>query len=186
VRRPTIAVATLIATVFLAGSSPAAPQSAGDSWTTFGNGPARTGAATASFDARSLEPSFFLPVAGRITAQVLAAPAAGGGTTLFATTSDGRVYALTGRGYVLWTRDFGQLATDCPQLDGYGITGTGAIDTATRTLYVADAFGRLHALDLDAPPWPGGEVVCAPREERPVLLDRCYELSAARPVEDDR
>jgi hypothetical protein len=68
---------------------------------------------------------------------------------LFATTSDGRVYAMTGRGYVLWTRDFGQLASDCPQLDGYGITGTGAIDTATRTLYVADAFGRLHALDLD-------------------------------------
>jgi hypothetical protein len=148
-----IAVAALASAVFLAGSAPAARQSAGDSWTTFGNGPDRTGAATAPFDLRGLEPSFFLPVAGRITAQVLAASAPGGGATLFATTSDGRVYALTENGYVLWTRDFGQLASDCPQLDGYGITGTGAIDTATRTLYVADAFGRLHALDLDT----GGE-----------------------------
>jgi putative pyrroloquinoline-quinone binding quinoprotein len=151
VRRRTIAAATALAAVLLAGSAPAAHESAGssDTWTTFGNGPSRTGAATAPVDARSLKPSFFLPVAGRITAQVLAAPAPGGGATLFATTSDGRVYAVTQRGYVLWTRDFGQLATSCPQLDGYGITGTGAIDVATRTLYVADAFGRLHALDLD-------------------------------------
>jgi outer membrane protein assembly factor BamB len=150
VRHGIIAGAALAAAVLLAGSAPAARQGAADdSWLTFGNGPGRSGAATAAFDTRSLKPSFFLPVAGRITAQVLAAPTRGGGATLYATTSDGRVYAVTQRGYVLWTRDFGQLATGCPQLDGYGITGTGAIDTATRTLYVADAFGRLHALDLD-------------------------------------
>jgi PQQ-like domain len=150
VRRPTIAAAMLLAGVFLACSAPAARNGTpDDSWTTFGNGSARIGAATASFDPRNLKPSFFLPVAGRITAQVLAAPAPGGGTTLFATTSDGRVYAVTQHGYVLWTRDFGQLASACPQLDGYGITGTGAIEVATRTLYIADAFGRLHALDVD-------------------------------------
>ena len=153
-RRTTIAAATALAAIFLAGSAPAGRSApVNDSWTTFGNGPSRTGAAAASFEPRRLEPSFFLPVAGRVTAQVLAAPTSAGGTTLFATTSDGRVYAVTQQGYVLWARDFGQLATACPQLDGYGITGTGAIDTASRTLYVADAFGRLHALDLDT----GGE-----------------------------
>jgi PQQ-like domain len=149
VRRATIAAATALVAVLLAGGAPARESADGAAWTTFGNSPSRTGAATASFDPKSLKPPFFLPLAGRVTAQVLTAPTAGGGTTLFSTTSDGRVYAVTQRGYVLWTRDFGQLATACPQLDGYGITGTGAIDTATRTLYVADAFGRLHALDLD-------------------------------------
>ncbi|HYX75802.1 MAG TPA: PQQ-binding-like beta-propeller repeat protein, partial [Gaiellaceae bacterium] len=150
-RGPTIASATLLAAVLLAGSAPAAKDDLnGPSWTTYGNSPSRAGATAAPFDTRNLKSAFFLPVAGRITAQVLAAPAADGSTILFATTSDGRVYAMTRRGYVLWTRDFGQLATACPQLDGYGITGTGAIDTATRTLFVADAFGRLHALDLDS------------------------------------
>jgi PQQ-like domain len=178
VRRPVTVVAAVSAVLLIAGSAPAAQrpvretdqprsgssvkqtsgggsgepgccQPADASWTTFGNGSARTGAATASFSVQNLKPSFFLPVAGRITAQILAATTAGGGSTLYATTSDGRVYALTQRGYLLWSRDFGQLALGCPQLDGYGVTGTGAIDTTTRTLYVADAFGRLHALDLD-------------------------------------
>src|SRR5262249_3550406 len=52
----------------------------------------------------------------------------------------------------------GQLTNRCAQLDGYGVTGTGVIDPATDTLYVADAFGRLHALALsngaERPGWP--------------------------------
>jgi hypothetical protein len=144
VRRPITVVAALLAV--LTGTGPVAGDG---SWTTFGNAVDRSGVATASFSVTSLKPAFFLPVAGRITAQVLAATAPGGGSTLYAATSDGRVYAMTQRGYVLWADDFGQLAVECPQLDGYGVTGTGAIDAATRTLYVADAFGRLHALDLD-------------------------------------
>src|SRR5581483_2533816 len=39
-----------------------------------------------------------------------------------------------------------------------GVTGTPVADPATRSLYVADAFGRLHALDLatgaERPGWP--------------------------------
>src|SRR4029077_5604159 len=42
----------------------------------------------------------------------------------------------------------GQLAQPCGQLDGYGIVGTGVIDASTGTLYLADAFGRVHALDV--------------------------------------
>ena len=160
VRRPTTGVAAVLAVTLLAAGAPAARDTASPvSWTTFGNGPARDGAASAPFAAANLKPSFFLPLAGRVTSQILAAPARDGAPpTLIATTSDGRVYAVTPAGYVLWTRDFGQLATDCPQLDGYGITGTGAIDSAAHTLYVADAFGRLHALDLagggERPGWP--------------------------------
>jgi hypothetical protein len=75
--------------LFLAGSASARESEDSAPWTTFGTSPSRTGAATASFDQKSLKPSFFLPLAGRVTAQVLAAPTAGGGTTLFATTSDG-------------------------------------------------------------------------------------------------
>jgi hypothetical protein len=150
VRRPTIAVAALLAVTVLAAGAPAERQAANDnSWTTFGNGPARNGAASVSFGPSDLKPSFFLPLSGRVTSQVLAASDGDGASpTLIATTSDGRVYAVTPTGYVLWTRDFGQLAADCPQLDGYGITGTGVIDATAHTLYVADAFGRLHALDL--------------------------------------
>ncbi len=61
---------------------------------------------------------------GRVTSQVLAArdvPSAGL-TTLYVTTSAGLVYAVSETGYVRWRVDLGQLANDCPQLDGYGVT----------------------------------------------------------------
>ena len=52
----------------------------------------------------------------------------------------------------------GQLASRCAQLDGYGVTGTGVIDPVSGTLYIADSFGRLHALSLstgaERPGWP--------------------------------
>jgi outer membrane protein assembly factor BamB len=49
---------------------------------------------------------------------------------------------------------------NCPWLPGnrYGITGTPTVDPATRTLYVGDALGYVHALDpvtlKDRPGWP--------------------------------
>ena len=49
---------------------------------------------------------------------------------------------------MLWRVELGQLDRVCQQIDGYGITGTPVIDLATNALYVADAFGRVHALDL--------------------------------------
>ena len=58
------------------------------------------------------------------------------------------VYALAENGYVRWRVDLGQLERVCQQIDGYGVTGTPVIDLATHALYVADAFGRVHALDL--------------------------------------
>jgi hypothetical protein len=86
---------------------------------------------------------FVLPLEGAITSQILAA-----GGNFFVATSAGQVVSFTPDGVVRWKVELGQLAHACPQLDGYGVTGTGVIDTKTSTLYVADAFGYLHALAL--------------------------------------
>src|SRR5690242_12433845 len=145
-----LALVSLLAAAAAGGAPGAGGDVAAGSWTTFGNGPGRDGIASDALNPTTLRATFVLPLDGRITSQVLAArgvPTAGS-TTLYATTSQGRVYAVSDAGYIRWTRDFGQLANPCPQLDGYGLTGTPALDTATRTLYTADAFGRVHALDL--------------------------------------
>ncbi|HST25621.1 MAG TPA: PQQ-binding-like beta-propeller repeat protein, partial [Gaiellaceae bacterium] len=83
-----------------------------------------------------------------------------GDTTVYVETAAGFVYALAADGYVRWRVDLGRLTFDPCQVipDGFGVTGTPVIDPSTRTLYVADAFGRLHALDLatgaERPGWP--------------------------------
>ena len=90
-----------------------------------------------------------------------------GDTTVYVATSAGFVYALAANGYVRWRVDLGRFVLPaCPQIpDGWGVTGTPVIDPATRTLYVADAFGRLHAFDL---------ATGAERAGWPVVLYRDY------------
>jgi len=135
-----------VVAVAVVASAPAASLPPG--WTTFGGEPGRSGAAPAV--TLPAKPAFVLPLRGRVTSQVLAArdvPATGV-TTLYVTTSAGIVYAVSETGYVRWRVDLGQLANECAQLDGYGVTGTPVIDTADGTLYAVDALGRLHALDL--------------------------------------
>ena len=137
--------AAAVAALLVNGASGAGPPA----WTTYGGDPGRTGAASAALSP-PLRPAFVLPLRGRVTSQVLAArdvPSAGL-TTLYVATSAGLVYAVSETGYVRWRVDLGQLANDCPQLDGYGVTGTPVIDAAGQTLYAADALGRLHALVL--------------------------------------
>jgi PQQ-like domain len=117
-------------------------------WATFGGGNERTGAAPAL---GNLSRSWFSPVPGMVTTQPLvAAGVPGPGTeTVIVGTAAGYVYALAPNGYVRWRVDLGQQVNSCPQIpDGWGVTGTPVIDQASRTLYVVDAFGRLHALDL--------------------------------------
>ncbi len=140
-------MAALLAVAVVAGAQAAGPA---PGWPTYGGEPGRTGAVGDALPPTTVKPAFVLPVTGRVTSQVLAARdvPAGGVTTLYVATSAGRIYAVSETGYVRWRVDLGQLPHACPQLDGYGITGTPAIDPATRTLYAADALGRLHALDL--------------------------------------
>jgi hypothetical protein len=143
--RAAVAAAGLIACSSALAAGPAS------SWTSWGNSPQRWGAAAA--EPGTLSRGFVLPLGGEITSQVLSADG-----RFYAATSTGKVVAFDSHGLVLWTTSVGQLASPCPQLKGYGVTGTGVIDAARDTLYVADAFGRLHALALatghERPGWP--------------------------------
>ena len=92
-----------------------------------------------------------LQLDGRVTAQpvVVRGVPARGQLTVYVGTSGGSVYAISGTGRLRWRVRFGRLQHRCGFLDGYGVTGTPAVDADARILYVADAFGMLHALDLD-------------------------------------
>jgi len=122
-------------------------------WPTFGASTARLGETATPAPASRVARRFVLPLSGRITAQVL-----NDGNLFVAASTGGDVVAFDRNGFVLWRDQLGQLANSCPQLDGYGVVGTGVIDPASRTFYVADAFGRLHALALangaERPGWP--------------------------------
>jgi outer membrane protein assembly factor BamB len=123
-------------------------------WLTYGNDAQRTSyLAEAASPPRSIRLAWTRKLAGRITSQILVAE-----NTLFVGTSAGTLYALELDGRRRWHVRFAQLNNTCPQLDGWGITGTGAVDRRTHALYVADAWGRLHALDLgtgrERPGWP--------------------------------
>ncbi len=124
-------------------SSSGAVVAAAPAWTTFGSGTARLGEASAPASSSRVARRFVVPLPGRITGQVLAA-----GGVFVAATTNGDVVGLDSNGYVLWHDRLGQLANSCPQLNGYGVVSTGVIDPSSRTLYVMDGFGRLHALAL--------------------------------------
>ena len=118
----------------------------GPGWLTFGNDVSRSSAGAKV--AEPVRARWSTQLVGRITSQPLVLRASSG-TTVFVATSAGRVYALSGAGRIRWSSRVGKLAHPCGQLDGYGVTGTPLIDRARRTLYAADALGRLHALALD-------------------------------------
>jgi hypothetical protein len=119
-------------------------------WLAYGNDAARTSFTDTSLSPPSVKPAWYTAISGRVSSQALVAQDVPGPglKTVYVATTRGIVYALTENGYVRWRVDLGQLERVCQQIDGYGVTGTPAIDVASRTLYVADAFGRIHALDL--------------------------------------
>jgi hypothetical protein len=157
-RRWAVGACCASAAAVVLGGAGAAPPPPG--WLTYGGDSGRGSAVAESLPAGLVRPAFVLPIRGRVTSQVLAARDVPlpGLTTLYVATSAGRIYAVSETGYVRWRVDLGQLPHECQQLDGYGITGTPAIDPESKTLYVADALGRLHALDLatgaERPNWP--------------------------------
>ena len=109
---------------------------------------------------RLLRPAWFRATPGVQTVQPLIVNGVPGRgqTTVFVASSAGRLVASAPNGYVRWQRNLGVAPNPCPQLDGYGVTGTPVVDAATRSIYVADAFGLLHSLDLvsgaERPGWP--------------------------------
>jgi PQQ-like domain len=143
--------------LFIGVGAAAAPAGG---WLVYGNDLPRTSATDTSLSPPSVRPAWYAPVSGRVSAQALVAQdmPAPGKRTVYVATSKGVVYAMAENGYIRWRVELGQLDRVCQQIDGYGVTGTPAIDLATRSIFVADAFGRLHALDLltgqERPGWP--------------------------------
>ncbi len=141
----------------LVGVGAAAAPAGG--WLVYGSDLARTSATDTSLSP-SVRPAWYTPVSGRISAQALVAQdmPVPGRRTVYVATSKGVVYAMAENGYIRWRVELGQLDRICSQIDGYGVTGTPGIDRQSNTLYAADGFGRLHALDLatgqERPGWP--------------------------------
>jgi PQQ-like domain len=144
VRRVLLAIGVLL----LVGSAWRAAPAPTGGWLTFGGGDARTGIGPSL---ASVSNAWFTPLPGMVTTQPIVVPSMphAGMQTLYVGTAAGFVYALAPNGYVRWRADLGRQLNACPQIpDGWGVTGTPVADPASRTLYVVDAFGRLHALDL--------------------------------------
>ena len=144
-RRTSLAAALVL--LLVSGGAEAQPSVG---WLTYGNDVARSSATGTSLSPPSVRPAWYTPISGRVSSQALVAQdvPVPGRRTVYVTTSKGVVYALAENGYIRWRVELGQLDRICQQIDGYGVTGTGVIDPGTRTLYIVDAFGRMHALDL--------------------------------------
>jgi outer membrane protein assembly factor BamB len=146
--RHAAALALLLVGLAAAAARGAAGPSQG--WLVYGNDPGRGGESADRVPATALRALWTRRLGGQITAQPLVArdvPSPGRSTVIVGT-SLGTVHALDGGGRPLWHVRYGRASSTCHQLPGYGITGTPAIDADGSTVYVADAFGRLHALDL--------------------------------------
>ena len=145
-RRTWLAAALVLTLV----SGSAGAQVVTGEWLTYGNDLARSSASGTSLSPPSVRPAWYTPVSGRVSSQALVAQdvPVPGRRTVYVATSKGIVYALAENGYIRWRVELGQLDRICQQIDGYGVTGTRVIDRATSALYIVDAFGRMHALDL--------------------------------------
>jgi hypothetical protein len=157
-RAPLVFVAAALAAGALLTGSIAGTGSA--DWLTYGNGPARLGVGSTAPDLKSLKARWILQLPGAITAQPLVVhdEPGPGETSLFVATSNGTVASVASDGFVRWQVELGQLSSTCPQMDGYGVTGTPVIERATHTMYLVDGFGWMHALSLatgaEQPGWP--------------------------------
>ncbi len=106
---------------------------------------------------KGFAPVWKVTLAGGIVASPLAARTSAQGLVVFAATEAGNVYAIGDGGTVLWQTSIGTVVTN-GNCGSYGVSSTGAIDTARGLLYVIGASGLLHAFRLtdgsEAPGWP--------------------------------
>lgn len=154
-----------VATSALAAAAAHGATPADSSWLAFGHDAQVTGftpapAFTAKVKGFSL--AWQAALDGGVMASPLAAPVAGQGLVVFASTAKGNVYALRPNGSVLWQRALGAVAAN-GGCGTYGINSTGVVDPKRGVLYVAAANGLLYALRLadgaDAAGWPVRVVV---------------------------
>jgi hypothetical protein len=155
-----LAVVVPIAVALGAVSSGGAKPELDASWTSYGHDAQLTGFTDAPlFDAqvKGFAPVWKAALSGAIVASPLAARTSSQGLVVFAATEAGNVYALGNGGTVLWQKSIGSVVTN-GNCGTYGISSTGAIDSARGLLYVIGASGLLHALRLtdgsEAPGWP--------------------------------
>lgn len=157
-----LAVVTVVTVVGASQGAPvqAAKQPALSGWLSFGNNAERVGAATQALDPATLRPAWYRETQGIVTTQPLVVQnvPAKGQTTIFTANNFGQLVAYAPNGYVRWQRNLGAAPNSCIQLSSYGITGTPVVDAATRSIFLVDAFGLLHSIDLvtgrDRPGWP--------------------------------
>ncbi len=144
----------------LAVATPAGAAENAD-WLSYGHDNQLTNAvASATVTAKSA-PRLEREWVTKLDGPIFASPLSGsvdGRQLLFAATENGSVYGLDGgTGRIVWHRELGTFETaDCGT---WGVTSTGAIDLARKTLYVANADGGLYGLDLAS----GDDVAGYPR-----------------------
>jgi outer membrane protein assembly factor BamB len=155
---PAFVVAVLVAVALAStGDSAISPDT---SWTSFGHDAqidAFTPAAAYTAGVKGFKIAWQAALDGGIVASPVAAPVAGQGIVVFATTTTGNAYALKPSGAVLWHRSLGTVSAN-GNCGTYGVDSTGAIDEKRGLFYVVGATGMLHALRLsdgsEAPGWP--------------------------------
>ena len=157
-----LALATLLGSIVVHGAAAA-------DWTRFGGDnqvtndvPAETAAAfeVDAAHAADLTQRWRVDLDGPVVAQPLFLDGIEGyPSTVLVATEGGSVYALRASdGTTIWHRTFPTFTLDTADCGTYGISSTGVLDRARGLLYVADADGLLHALDLvtgaEAPGFP--------------------------------
>jgi hypothetical protein len=155
-----LALVVPLAVALAVASSGGAKPELDASWTSYGHDNQLTGFTDAPLynaQVKRFVPVWKTTLSGGIVASPLAARTAAQGLVVFAATEGGNVYAIGDDGSVLWQRSLGTVAAN-GNCGSYGISSTGAIDTARGVLYVIGASGMLHALRLadgtEAPGWP--------------------------------
>lgn len=146
--RPLLALCGIA--LVLCASASAATGSDPNSWTSYGfDNQLSNGFPTDTFTLNAV-PQLRLGWSQQLDGPIFASPLSanvGGSQLVFAATENGTVYAIhAGSGTIAWQRELGAVQT--PQCGRWGVTSTGAIDLGRAVLYVVNADGLLHALDL--------------------------------------
>jgi len=146
--------------LILSAAGSAATSADPNAWTSYGfDNQLGNAIASHALTPRTV-PKLRLEWSQQLDGPVFASPLAAnvdGDPFVFAATEAGTVYAIDATtGQIVWQRELGTVAT--PECGTWGITSTGAIDLARKTLFEVGADGALHGLDLatgeDRAPYP--------------------------------